>query len=516
MSQLNKIIDAIGHFCKLAGLLQVPEKALGEMNEWLEACYCYEVAVELKKKIDANNKREKKFATFDDKFEVLSSSYELLKMREAIYNLQHTSDRDNHVVIIDKLIDIGTINLPKFHRYKIDPSTDMEGVIEEYGDCLSFIVYPDDKNVGQYYYGLDIDYDDKDSEGNDNKIKVSEDHESISLEKLVKLLIKDYENIDNLVTKLDYFKSGYETYEDEYLKQIQMTHGYCINKAKDITIEDMRLKKIEINGIDLGYTKNSKKSVKLGIKYIMGPEQVAHLPVDNNYLGFWQESKFPEHGFAPHYIGSINIISPILRGKEFPFEIGKLKKDIQDIQSTAYHEMQHFVQTFIKYINKANGGFPSKKIMQKGVDYNGKPTGGPTSVTVPMKEKDEYGRIIHPLRDVEFYTRLSDSVYYFNEAKIYFPLQLHRDLMLNYIDRISDDEFKKRIMEFFKIEQRENGYDTEDEYFIDRARNQFNTIMYSVRQTAIYAGKEFFEALKKHQPLKYGKAVAVFTNAVGL
>jgi hypothetical protein len=457
MKKISKIEEAANYFYKMAGLLQVPLLALKELEEWIEGSYCEEVGQELTKRIEENKRRDKEY----DKIEKTLKKW--MEVYSAINDLQYNDGS------IDALIKaIGSSIVIPIFDINGESSDGMNGEVRS-GNCVILSI---SKNRNNFYsYGLYIDYSGE---------EVDELHNNIDSENLKKLIIRDKRKIDNILNDFDELRINYETYGNEYLKNLQMVRGYCVSKAVE------GRKEIKIKGIDLPYTKGRDEEVKIVAEYVRTKEdEVLH--GDNDFAGLWYGGVPNKNNPRPYYIGTIYIKSPILYGSKIPTNLNELKNDIEGMKKVGRHELQHFVQTFLTYLY-GSGGLPSDKLRSKNL---------------PL---DESGRTIHSLRDVEFYTRLSDSAHYFNEAKKHLPLQLHEDFMLNCIGKIGEEEFKNKAIKFLKeIDKNNHRLNLEQ---------QFNYILYKINKSGISRVKEFFEDLKQHQPLKYGKAVAVFVNEV--
>lgn len=151
-------------------------------------------------------------------------------------------------------------------------------------------------------------------------------------------------------------------------------------------------------------------------------------------------------------------------GQTNPSSLEALEIQISEIRRTLYHETRHMGQDLLTALLglKENAGLPSKSIRYPEPEPKTRSTFDPRTrsfVTekVPPKEKE------HALRDIEFQTRLGDEI--------------------------------TRFSRYWKT-QKDSGI--------------------SLRQAVAtwISEKEFFTMLKKHEPLKWKKAVSEFFKAV--
>lgn len=196
--------------------------------------------------------------------------------------------------------------------------------------------------------------------------------------------------------------------------------------------------------------------------------------------------------------------------------LSDFKKLLDVNKATIRHELQHAVQTYIKTVKKLKdvGGLPSKHITDntefdhEGFSKNKSPAYFPIFNNLVTREHDQP----HALRDVEFYTRLSDAV----------------------------DEVKPLINAFNQVK----GVAPELSSLVDSAKTDFirSYVTYSLGNTIVskllrsmeshtnrtvkelsvtikdlirgMQENEFFSKLKSSQPAKYQKAVKEFFKEV--
>ncbi len=103
----------------------------------------------------------------------------------------------------------------------------------------------------------------------------------------------------------------------------------------------------------------------------------------------------------------IRVVIPILK----PFD---LLMSLDKFGDTIVHEIRHLVQQYGAMAKKIGGregrvGLPKKSVRTRGIDPHGTPT-GEKRPELPLEGKDDEQRILHALRDIEFWTNYGDEV----------------------------------------------------------------------------------------------------------
>src|ERR1700678_4126275 len=102
------------------------------------------------------------------------------------------------------------------------------------------------------------------------------------------------------------------------------------------------------------------------------------------------------------------------------------------------HEMQHMMQTHLAAIKAIPDGYggvesmpytglPGKKYRIPGYDQSGKPL---------SQQKDQGERLEHDLRDIEFYTELSDNLAEFKRIVPKIPLKLRSTFFKTWVGQM--------------------------------------------------------------------------------
>lgn len=165
---------------------------------------------------------------------------------------------------------------------------------------------------------------------------------------------------------------------------------------------------------------------------------------------------------------------------------------------TLRHELQHHVQYALSYVLAFHGkgksmfGYTNENMRSKRYDLGGSEIpeesdrlDEPTLLSEKQMHKSDDPRIHHPLREVEFYARLSDAI---EESKK--GLRKYRG---------------DKPLELLK-------YVTYQQYF-PKIENMPIDIAYSFTNHFPYT-TDFFESLRKHQPKKWRKAVSEYLKEI--
>lgn len=183
--------------------------------------------------------------------------------------------------------------------------------------------------------------------------------------------------------------------------------------------------------------------------------------ITENWGGLWD----------PHLKEIFLDISPasIYENVSFKSDIDNFNESINHIKNKIRHEVQHLGQWVLKDIKSINNypGTLGKKMRNNSVDIHGTPISKYIDTTKPE-------RIEHSLRDIEFYTRLQDSV---ND----FKFELSNDPKLEVLD------FAKFYMGMY-----------------DQPNVKYKN----------YKPDNFFISLKKNDSTKWKKAVKEFYKLI--
>lgn len=179
-----------------------------------------------------------------------------------------------------------------------------------------------------------------------------------------------------------------------------------------------------------------------------------------SWSGLWNGNLLIHHRLLPTKLLTIN----------------NLEKMLESIERTVYHELQHLVQEYLQRIKglKEWGGLPPNKTRDtKQFDHLG------NILNQPQKTVE------HTLRDVEFYTNLTETIKDFYVVLFKYPTNLRKLLFNVWVGKNSLSELEKADKDIF----------LETKTYIDNAVH-------------------FFDSLKNNQFEKYKKAVAELYKAV--
>lgn len=220
-------------------------------------------------------------------------------------------------------------------------------------------------------------------------------------------------------------------------------------------------------------------------------EHMGISPKSLDYISYDYDINFIIHnGVHPKMRGSWSDMTATINvyvSSENVFYVEEFKEELMQMFKTIRHELQHLIQTFetnkieLKQdfalnnnIQELQFGLPSKKIINPFVT----PKGYSIFDSDENNETREKNKKEHSLRDVEFYTKLSDTILLFNYRK--------------YPEIIKEQAARK----FVGLPYENNFTDLNEQLIKNMTENYF------------------FSALKKSQLEKWKKAVKEFWKAV--
>jgi hypothetical protein len=476
------------NYVKLAGLLKVPDALYKEVSEWAVSTYCVKLQ-EIYNKFLYEAIRRTDIAKSLEKIKS-SKVYEFLL-------LDMTTSFDDYD--FNKLVGIGgnhvSLTISHFDRNETD-KTRLAGLYEWMNNpaALDFFIHKHKDNT--YNYRLSLHHKTE----NEGKIEFNSGTLlNVSKEFIIENL---KENASNINTILDDFRNfDYEFYDDRYINKLKI---FANELKKYITDKSGTYKEISDIGeldklIQYYFSKEEiaqfelTKQIDLQCLFLTSKEKAESYYDKEPFAGLWQSSK--NRLIVVKELPDINELSY--------YDQNTLTKDLDSIKQIVRHELQHFMQTYIFKIKnlKENGGLPSKKIRNKDYDPSG---------YTPKEE----GRLQHSLRDIEFYTDLTDAVDEFKYIVNKFPIRLKKKLFQFVVGNYSYDNFTTDIFKEMQINN-PRSYGTRSEFDISKDSlvkdylSLINANFYKIESI-----RGFFQSLKTHQPLKYKKAVTEFYKEV--
>lgn len=514
-----KIDRRIKFLTKKAGLLRVPESIFEPIFAWVSAYYCSQFSDMSNFILQKNNNREATYRAFKKYQNKFNEFYETV---DQIVHLDpddfKATDKYTKVMIsklFDKLKSFTKFNIPEFNLNEQDPITGLAGWVDFNSNYTSFTFELSEKhNLYRLLYVCNFnDYADKYSE-------IAEFNDNLNMRQVYNILKSHFRTLSSFREELDRFDISYERFNDTTIKNSYALIGYCKKIIGNIPISTNDI----IFDMDASYfpflkdkmPPDSKISIRVFLTSKEGAKKIYNAEAWN---GLWYLNKSNP---LKSFLGTVYIVMNPREDAKYFTNIEHIKVRLNEIKTTLRHELQHFIQTSIGQLIKKlksddskkeyAGGLPSEKIRDQKFHYSGLLTQPSEDIPKNIIEKyiDEHGVeqeiIRHPLRDIEFYTRLSDEISRFKLFAKHLPVSLHQDYAKAWVKEIFFDDFEKKAkQEFLKI----NNYDvgrTNIMLLSNMAINYLN-------KTYMNQG-DFFLNLKNYQPLKWDKAVKEFIKAV--
>lgn len=510
---LTPLFQLVETFYKLAGVITVPPELLKEVEDWAIGYYASQIERAFDKKIEPQRARILNLASAENNLKYWKQGLELMEKfawrgdQESFNEFYTWSNKQTRP------------SIPYFRDTHADKKTGhnglLSGVYESIGkpQLLSIWVYkyPD---VDKINYGISIPQTDHPlfEEGLITPVNIEKTGGTGTIAELKEVYKEHLQSIREILHGYERAIKWYETYDPETMT------GLYVQKKKFKRLSDNygsghdNPKQFSFSASSLPYLKDI--APELETLTFRARFEIYRVVTDR--VGDWSQSN-PDKYSPVGYLGTINLYyhpSEYLKDDANEYDITKL---ITAIKDTVRHELIHLIQTAIARIKKLKelGGLPSKRLRDKGVDYSGRPIGPSGKETEEASYDKE--RVEHKLRDVEFYTRLSDTIHDFQRIVTYFPATLHRSVAKAWVGEIP----------FSAVEQEINAH-MEQQYALSRqmagpqgiTTQQQQRLRDTYRSPLHYAkyltADSFFAALRDQQPLKYQKAVKEFMKAIGL
>ena len=544
VSNLVQLLENVDYFYKTAGLLKVPEKQLKEASDWIVTCYCHAVAQKLEDQILGNKVRVKVSGSLP---RLLTDWRHIVEQIGSLRLLTQNED-----LAIEKLAELANFigldgkKLPYFNEDEIDKTTQMTGIVDTNVNCMRMYLAKNDNDT--FYFSLRVKFSKKDEE----TISLYEQGHNEPFAQIIAKLTSNINKIETVIDYFDQFVNRYKIFDKTYLKNITVVYGACKRLSQGFSAQNGIVtdpKRIEFPVTDIPYGRykpvsgesgavNKRDATSAIYAALITSKTEADKLYKGSFGGLWVKGDWDKWPNST-YIGTLYVYADMNEeDASLPGSISSLNNMIVRLRNITRHEIQHFVQDFQWYLNAdiKDAGRPGKNISERDkYDANGRVNPNFIGPHQDIIETDgpHKGYINHTLRDVEFYTRLSDAVSYFHTSSSDWPKFLHRDLMLYCIDHISRaqlhnnctrllQQYYNRIM---GLEPNKYSYDTDikqqpekQKLYYEAERRAYQTFTYvdSMSLYAINSIRHFFVALKQYQPPKYRKAVSIFINSVGL
>lgn len=501
----------LGEIFKSAGELKIPQKTFEEVFEFIKNCYAVETSEYFKKIIQSENTRHRilnKIEDFNNEFTAIS--WKIEDLVEAYKNKDFDLCHKN----INDLIDLLKIplNLGKFNLHREDPLTgDVGSQTMEPSFFLRLIKLGSGNNV-KFNVEFSVKLDEKSyfqrgvDDSNNKIIKLDEIHYELSFEEICEFFTEQYKSgiFNDIFNYLLHLKT-WQVYDTKYFLHLKAVYAFLKKNTGDVKYDQYE-KTFTVEAKDFPYDIKKFKSKNLTFTATFTPDDKKPNITNENWAGLWVRQPKESSNI---FLGKLFVASDCVGDAREIRSISKMQEKFLDIKRTVRHELQHFMQNALGVLIDENiddfksKGLPSSKIR----DLSWTPSGYDKSPFMLTERQD------HPLRDVEFYTRLSDCIEEFKAVESLYPPRLKNLVIQGYIGQIDRNEFTKTFrkeieQEIAKDLPEKNKTNTR---LIERLCLKYEN---SIKKVFQLLNDPFFKKLKDHQPLKYRKAVIEFIKAV--
>lgn len=496
----------ISTFQKLAGILSVPEKILKEVCDFVIASYCFRLENHIDYTLLGLSGRYKE--------------YELLQQKSSEWfsGWSNVVEASSYGGSIHKLVEwCGQTNgrtIPAFSE-EADSKTNLQGIVSLNDSSLAIAL---DKTSKGYDLYLSINHQDV-------NLLINKQH--LTEGQVQNILMDNFDKMDKVKEDFIDFTFKFEPSDQEYQRKLGFLKAICKKKSQNYNQEELKEGRyFKFNTKDIPYLSALNKFLTLFVEFIPNKLRAQNIYDKEEWLGLWFGNKQSAD------VGSLYVARDVRN--DFNQLRDNLNSDylqvkFAEITDTTRHELQHFIQTGINYSkNLETAGLPSKKLRSKEYD----PYGYKKQIISPVQtevseEKDKSKELQHhSLRDVEFYTRLSDEVSAFNKYKTYLPLALHNKYIKAWIGAIGKGEMIVETKKYLQQQKYNKGIEIYKQNPYSKEAIHPDTLKSSIRveddyylcRTAIDGAlgrdNKFFLDLRSAAPEKYNKAVKEFIKAV--
>jgi hypothetical protein len=297
----------------------------------------------------------------------------------------------------------------------------------------------------------------------------------------------------------------FETYSEQSLRQLHMTRA--LFEQRRVT-KDWDGKKFLIPIREIPYFAELKlpvENIEFKASFVTNPsDQKMISDYEGGWLGLWSARNITLDEVKTDLVkqdrlplGTVYVYRNVKEEFAEGISAGDRKDALDELRDTVRHELLHMLQWAFKHLKSLTeiGGVPSRKFRDKNLDVHGRPL---DELKVPVDPKK---RVEHELRDVEFYTRLSDTVHEFQRARTILPLSMHAVMARAWVSLIERPAFREILKNAPELRHLSTS---------ERA------LLFNRAESMIYnhGERNFFSNLKAQQPLKFQKAVKEFMKAI--
>lgn len=506
-SALYSLASDFYSLVKSAGELKVPSKLLKDVQDFIVGAFCFQLDKKLNAQIQHNENRKNNYIALKKISEDWSVGW------DALSDLRWENDLEPLLKWLSDIPDgsPGGKRLPEFDRTATD-KMGMQGVANSIinPSINIYINHSEDKKT--FYLFLYIKH-------NGTQFKYGEGGKS--KDEIVEVIKSQIDWMAKIIDQFHDFAYEYDWYLEEKINKIKYIQMLCRKNYQGMTYlkpTGIITKDFYIKVNDFPYFKNfinpegkhKEMNVSFSATFLPTRNDAKKILGYDDFQGLWhgrENSKiFLGHMYVMDHDNTLAAENLIQTNSRL-YNIDELENIIEKLKNTTRHELQHFMQDAIKKIQnlKNQGGVPSAKIRDKKINIHGYPTKN-------LPEQKDEDRAMHELRDIEFYTRLSDEIIDFNKAKKHLPLALHNLFIRAWINQISKIEFRDQAKKYLQEQFQKGNWGGEgrDNWMI---ASDYTRRMSPAISALDYENQTFIQ-LKIHQPEKYKKMVKEFIKAV--
>lgn len=446
------LLSIIDQFHKAAGVIQVPEKVLKEAIAWAKSVYCEKLVLpKIAKERGLVRGRE----GIAKQLQQMAKSDLFRKVKEA------EKGRRGEERLFNLLYAGNEINIAHFDADRYDgPNVGVYDWIKE-PPALELHMNKQRGEEGEVFdLFLEINY------GNMPAIKIQE--RELSRNAVLDLLEKHLWDMHAVIYGFEEFVSQFEVYDKEYKTDIVFIDAICKQSIKEQFSNPYMLVFSLKDSPYFTQEEAIDKHFEIMLDFIFTDVMRKQIYAKEEWVGLWTGNLFL-------YISRDEPIS--------------IKDHFAMIDEVVRHELQHMMQTYLSesksFLNDQGkkvlppAGIPGKKYQMPGYNEYGRPSANAPQPTEMLP---------HALRDIEFYTNLTDKLDQYKAIVPQVPLPMRGDFFKAFVSQMPLVEFRGRMEKFLK----------------ENDRMDYNPFFLGM---AITKAQAFFDKLKGYP--KYEKSVKV-------
>jgi hypothetical protein len=464
----TQLIKKVEYFQSLAGLLKVPNGLLEKVTDWAVGAYANALTSTLNKALVGIEYR-------DQVINITNNLFDNDQFRLFI-------DGNHQAIIPTKDNTAFNFTISYFNSEEIDEKTGLKGVYDWVNrpPTLELFIYR--FNNDKYNFLLTINEDRKE----DTLLK------NITLKEVLSELDKNVLQISRVWGEFYNFINDYMQFNKEHIRNMQVLRAKLSRYPHEKNIRSFKVTYDDLSEYhDISSYKDKNISYpSIGAEFVFDDRYKDYY--EGNWSGLWTGEKLLIKQFLP----SIERLTE-----------KRIDREMADIKETVRHELQHASQSFLKMLKKNDeAGLPSKKIRDPNVDQYGRD--GIQQLEDRLNVPSSRSKIDHGLRDIEFYTDLTDNIAEFKSAVRQVPLSARQLFFHTWIGTIPILEFNKQIPQILKKFYSVDSLNQLTLPQLSKLNSDAQTMLNKLNNN-----NQFFQTIKI-QPLKYNKAVKEFYKEV--